>query len=112
MEEVVAVAVETTNGPCYFMTWGRIQHAVDAEPVEAIVLAAAVGFATPGTPVSARLCDSLQEVAQTPLFHELFFGFCNRPIPDGRRYEQWRKRMDARMRSGREISYLGPWGRS
>ena len=110
MEDIVAVALSTTEGNvCYFVTWGRIQDPVDPEPLERVILKVADHFAIPGTPVSARLCDSLQDAREAPLFHEALFGFAQQPIPFGSGYEKWRRRMDKRMRSGKEVYFAGPF---
>ena len=109
MEDLVAVELTTTEGPvCYFVTWGRIQHAVDREPLEKLVLKVAGHFAVPGTPASARLCDSLQEAREAPLFYEALFSFARQRIPFGSGYEKWRRRIDKQMPSGKEIYFAGP----
>lgn len=109
MEDIIAVEVTTDTGTaCYFLTWGRIQDTVNPDPVAAVVLSVADRFATPGAPASARVCLTLQEAASAPWFYEYFFGFCQRPIPYGKKYGQWRKRMDKRMRAGKEIAFAGP----
>ena|SRR5437764_6402405 len=111
MEDIVAVAISTDAGAvCYFLTWGRIQDAVDPGPLEAVVLANARRFAMPGEPVSARICRTLQEAAGAPWFYEYFFKFCQRPIPFGPKYKKWRKRIKRRMETGREIAFIGPGG--
>lgn len=111
MEDVVAVEVVTDTGAaCYFVTWGRIQDGVDGTDLESIVLErAAKGWATPGRPVSARLCLSLREARDAPCFYEALVDFASRS-----RYEsveegdaERRTRLDRAMRSGRELYYLG-----
>lgn len=111
MEDVVAVEVVTDTGErCYFVTWGRIQSAVDGSELEAIVLERAVkGWDTPGRPVSARLCLLLSEARDAPFFYEALVDFAARP-----RYESVDEsdadrcaRLDTAMRSGRELYYLG-----
>lgn len=110
MEDIVAVAVTTDTGAVtYFLTWGRIQHPVDREPLADLVLSVASRFMTPGAPVSARVCDSLQEASSAPSFYEYFFTFCQRPIPFGDGYESWRAEVDQRMRAGKEIAGIGPY---
>ena len=110
MEDIVAVAVTTDLGRvCYFLTWGRIQDAVDPGPVEEIVLRVAASHRTPGRPVSAEMCFSLQEASSAPYFYEYFLGFCQKRIPFGRSYRRWRRTMDRRMRDGHEIASVGPF---
>jgi hypothetical protein len=101
MEDIVAVAITTDTGTvCYALTWGRIQDTVDPTALEAVVLANARRFGTPGTPVSAKLCGTLQEAAGAPWFYENFFDFCQNPIPFGPKYKKWRKRIRRRMEAG------------
>jgi hypothetical protein len=69
-------------------------------------------FAIGGTAASARLCDSLQEARDAPYFFEAVIAFAHRPIPFGPGYEAWRRRLLRRMRDGKEICFLGPWGSS
>jgi hypothetical protein len=110
MDDIIAVAVTTdTDHVCFFVTWGRIQDAVDPKQVEAIVLKAAGGFATPGRPVSARVCHSLQEASATPYFHEAMFSMGQTKIPFGiDTYKPWRQEIDTAMRAGKQIRFVGP----
>lgn len=110
MEDLVAVAVTTAEGPvAFFVTWGRIQDATDPEPLEALILDVAGHFALPGTPVSARLCPSLQNARDAPLFYEALFSFAQKPIPFGTGYGKWRRKTDQLMRQGKEIFAVGPF---
>ncbi len=71
VEDVVAVAVDVDDGTTrFFITWGRIQSTVDPQPLEELVLRHAAGFDLGGTPVRARLCDTLQEARNEPYFFE------------------------------------------
>lgn len=111
MDDVVAVEVELADGGRrYFVTWGRIQATVDPEPLCELVLSHARHVSLRGEPVSARLCDTLREAAESaeaPYFYECFFGLCQRPIPFGERYQEWTAAMDEAMRRGKEIAYCG-----
>jgi hypothetical protein len=110
VEDIVAVEVTTNSGgTCYFLTWGRIQDRVDPGPLEALIMSVVSKFKTPGTPVQARLCGSLQEARDAPHFYECFFSFCQNPIPFGDGYDDWQRRMDERMRAGYEIAAIGPY---
>jgi hypothetical protein len=109
MEDIIAVELTTTEGDvCYFVTWGRIQSAVEPEPIESLILKEAHRFAVRGTPAKARLCWSLQDARDAPYFYEALFYFCQQPIPFGPGYRKWRKRMDGRMRRGHELWFIGP----
>jgi hypothetical protein len=113
MEDVVAVALTSTDGSvCYFVTWGRVQDAVDPRPLENLILTVADQFAIPGTPVSARLCDSLQDAREAPLFYEALFDFAQKPIPFGSGHEKWRRQTEKQMRRGKEIYFAGPFRQS
>jgi hypothetical protein len=111
MDDLVAVEVRLADGGRrYFVTWGRIQDAVDPEPLCEVVLSAARHVSLRGDPVSARVCETLREAAdsaEAPYFWECFFTFCQRPIPFGENYGEWRAAMDEAMRRGKEIAYCG-----
>jgi hypothetical protein len=110
MEDLVAVQLTTVEGPvCYFITWGRIQDAVDPEPLEKLILEVADHFGLPGSPASARVCRSLQDAREAPLFYEALFAFAQKPIPFGSGYTKWRRRVDKLMRQGEEIYAVGPF---
>ncbi len=108
MEDVVAVAVRLDDGTeRYFITWGRLQHAVDPHPLASLVLRHAHGFALGGTPVGARVCWSLWEARDAPYFYEGLTEFAREPIPDGRRYTKWKTRKIRALEAGKEIYYCG-----
>jgi hypothetical protein len=110
MEDLVAVELSTLEGPvCYFITWGRIQDPVDPVPLEQLLLSVADHFALPGTPMSARLCESLQDAKEAPFFYEALFDFAQKPMPFGPGYQKWRRRTDKLMRHGKEIYAVGPF---
>ncbi len=111
MEDIIAVEVTTEDGHrAYFMTWGRIQDAVDPEPIERLMLKVADKFALGGVASSARLCDSLREARDAPYFYEALIAFAHQPIPFGPDYAKWRRRLQRRMRNGKDIYFMGPWG--
>lgn len=121
MDDVVAVEVELEDGgKRYFLTWGRIQAAVDSSPVSALVLRHAQHFSLGGEPVRARLCLWLREAAESdsaPYFYEAYLSFAQEQIPFGDGYEDWRQERALAMESGKEIFYCGnpnqvPPGRS
>ena len=111
MEDVIAIEVRLADGGArYFLTWGRIQHSVDTEPVCALVMRAAPSFSLQGKPISARVCDSLREAAESnsaPYFYEGLLRFCQRPIPFGDSYEQWRAQTAQAMADGKALYYCG-----
>lgn len=110
VEDIVAVELTTTDGHvCYFITWGRIQSPVKPEPLEKLICNVAPHFAVGGMPAKARLCLSLQDAREAPYFYEALLSFAQQPIPFGPDYEKWRRRINRRMRQGREIYFLGPY---
>jgi hypothetical protein len=88
MDDVVAVEVRLADGDLrYFLTWGRIQHAVDRQPLCDLVLQASRSFSLGGLPISARICTTLREAtesANAPYFYECYLSFCHKPVPAGR----------------------------
>ena len=108
MEDLVAVAVELDTGDVrYFITWGRIQHPVDPKPLAHLILEQSHRFALGGNALTARVCTTLQEAAQQPLFYEALFTFAQRAIPFGPDYAQWREDINVRMHEGKELYLLG-----
>ncbi len=111
MDDLVAVEVCLADGDVrYFLTWGRIQDSVDPDPLCDVVLHASSSFSLGAAPVSARVCTTLREAAQSPnapYFYECFLSFCHKPVPGDDDYEAWRTATDLAMRAGREISYCG-----
>jgi len=105
VEDVVAVEVRLKGGgKRYFMTWGRVQEAVDGSALESIVLDQCPTFDLGGVAVKARLCDTLQDASREPYFFEALVYFSQqRPS----RTETWRTSMDRKMRRGKELYYLG-----
>jgi hypothetical protein len=110
MDNVVAVRVELTNGERrYFVTWGRIQDTVDPQPVETLVLRHSRAFSLGGEVMSAKVCPSLREAADSssaPYFFECLLMF-SAQVPVGDGYETWRKEREIAMEGGREIAYCG-----
>lgn len=107
MEDIVAVRVELADGrSCYYLTWGRIQHPVDTEPLETLMLRHAQGQLAKHRPVEAHV-TRLAEASEAPWFFECFFGMAQKPIPFGPDYQAWRRKTNRRMREGRDIWFLG-----
>jgi len=114
MDDVIAIEVRLANGdPRYFLTWGRIQDSVDTGPVCELVLHASSSVSLGADPISARICSTLREAAQSPnapYFYECFLTFCHKPIPYGEGYQAWRTATDLAMRAGKDICYCGTPG--
>ena len=108
MEDVVALALELDSGETrYVITWGRIQSAVQAEPLEKLVRTQAHRFALGGELASVRLCRSLQAARDEPYFFEALISFAMQPIPFGDEYPDWRSERAANMAAGKELYFLG-----
>jgi hypothetical protein len=108
VNDIVAVAVELASGrKRYYMTWGRIQHPSELEPLAQLVLRYCVRDNLEESPLKASVCRTLQEASHAPYFYEAFFSFCQKSIPVGDQYEVWRRAMDERMQCGEEIYDLG-----
>lgn len=108
VEKVVVVAVELADGAeRFFLTWGRIQDAIDDRPLAELVLRHAVAYDLGGSPVSARVCRSLQEARDQPYFFEALFDFANEGIPSGPDFDDWRNAVARDMEQGKHLWYLG-----
>jgi Nickel insertion protein len=108
MDHLVAIAVELEGGARrFYMTWGRIQHAVDPEPLEQLVLRYCMRNDLGGNPLKARMCQTLQEASHAPFFYEALFSFSQTHIPFGDHYKAWRSELNERMQRGEELYYLG-----
>ena len=109
MEDIVAVEVITpTGGPHFIVTFGRIQHRVDPSELEAIVLGNVSKFGL-GHATAVRVCGSLQEAREAPYFFEALIDY-GAEMAAARSTEDvagWRERIDAEMRTGRHLCYLG-----
>jgi rod shape determining protein RodA len=106
---LVLVAGATINGA---HAWLRLGGGFELQPSEFAKLGLIVGMAVMlgGEPVSARLCGSVREAAESgsaPCFFESFLWFASRPIPFGGDYGAWRVERAEAMAAGREISYCG-----
>jgi hypothetical protein len=111
VDEVIAVAVRLADGrQRYFLTWGRIQAAIDPEPVCALVLRFSGSCSLGGAPVSARLCATVREAADSPdapYFYEAFFALASHPPPADAGYPAWKAGVAERMETGQDIWYCG-----
>jgi hypothetical protein len=108
VDHLVAIAVELVSGAKrFYMTWGRIQHPVDSEPLEQLVLRYCLQHDLGGDPLKARMCRTLLEASHAPYFYEALFSFSQTHIPFGDQYEAWRSALNERMQHGEELYYLG-----
>jgi hypothetical protein len=103
MDDWVAVEVKTDSGCTgFFVTWGRIQDAVDPRPLEELTLRVATRFSIGGRPMTARVCANLREAAAEPDFYEALLTFAQKPIPYGAGHNDWRREKAKTMEEGQE----------
>lgn len=109
MEKLVAVAIRTDTGvESYFLTWGRLHHAVDPRPLVHAVLSVADKFSIGGAPQSGRLCVSLQEAAGATYFYEQYFEMTLEVIPTSPSdYSAWKRGKMASITEGSDIFFAG-----
>jgi hypothetical protein len=108
VEDIVAVRATLETGEArYFLTWGRVMDAVDPGPIEKAVRNYCNHVDLGGKPISVELCDSLQMAAGERYFYEHFFKMTQKKIPVGPEYSAWAAEVANKIRSGREIYYLG-----
>jgi hypothetical protein len=108
VEDVVAVAVRLEDGAeRFFVTWGRIQDAVDPQPLARLVLQQAKRVDLGGAARRGAVCWSLAEARDAPHFYDALVQFASCSISKGTDYEEWRLRMGEEMEAGRHIYYLG-----
>jgi len=111
MDDIVAIRATMENGEStYFMTYGRVHSNTDPKEIENLVLKFAPQFKTPSPVVTTEVCRSMSEATSAPLFFEGFFYFCQKVIPDGQEYFEWKRTTRTRLAEGRDIFALGPFG--
>lgn len=86
MKDVMAVEVTLADrGKRYFLTYRRRSDSADPEPVCKLVLGYAKFCSTGGEPVSARICETLRQAAdsaEAPYFYEVFLHLASAEEPD------------------------------
>lgn len=108
MDDIVAIRVSLGEaGSAYFLTWGRTFDAVDAGPLEELVLAHARTTCDFSDAIEARLCDTLHDAANEPYFYECFFDMCGRRAGADCDWHAWREARRIEQERHREIWLLG-----
>ena len=108
MDDVIAIRVrDSKRRNFFFVTWGRVFHAIDSGPIENVVRCNASKFGI--TKVnSVSVCDNLGEASSAHYFYEALLHMSREKIPFGKRtYEPWRKKMAKRLTSGKELYFCG-----
>lgn len=109
MDTIVAVrASSPAHGGVYFLTWGRVQDAVDTAGIERVVSDYVVRSTDLRDVEQIEVCASLGEAANAPFFFESFFDMSQRRRPEkGWQLALWRRRTAKRMARGQDIWFLG-----
>jgi hypothetical protein len=107
MENIILIKVADQNKrKYYFLTWGRIFDRIDADLYSTIIRPHLTKFGIESA-ISFEVCNSLQEGAKAQYFYENFFMMCQSKIPFGKKYNAWQKSMVKKIKSGKEIYFLG-----
>ncbi len=110
VDSIIAVRVTLDSGSGrYFLTWGDLESNRSwPGDIERAVLRASRGFALRGTPVAARVCDSLQDASGERYFYESLFAMQHQmPAIAARRFTAWADAKTAAVLRGEELYYLG-----
>jgi hypothetical protein len=110
MDSIIAVRITVASGRHrYFLTWGRLGGGNDPWPgdIERAILKALKRWALHGEPVSATVCDSLQEASGERYFYERLSQMQHALPPVGKRYLAWATRMTAAVLRGEQLYYCG-----
>ena len=110
MDSIIAVRVRLDSGADrYFLTWGDLgSNRRWPGDIERAVLKASVGYALRGTPVDARVCDSLQAASGERYFYECLMAMQQKmPAAAGKKFTVWAGEMTAAVLRGEELYYLG-----
>lgn len=107
MDNIVAIKITDKVGkPHYLLTWGRIFDAVDPQSLFEVLQPHLVSFGLSDF-TGIKLCRSLKEASDQPYFYEALFSISQHKIHFGKNYPKWKKKRERKMKSGKEIYYLG-----
>jgi hypothetical protein len=110
VDSIVAVRVRLDSGADrYFLTWGNLgANRCWPGDIERAVLRASVHFALGGTPVDARVCDTLQAASGERYFYECLIAMQQQmPAAARKKFTAWADKMTAAVLRGGELYYLG-----
>ena len=110
VDSIVAVRVRLDSGvDRYFLTWGDLgSNRCWPGDIERAVLRASVCFALGGTPVDARVCDTLQAASGERYFYEGLVAMQQQmPAAASKKFTAWTDKMTAAVLRGEELYYLG-----
>lgn len=107
MNDIIAVKVkDKTNKIHYFLTWGRIFDNVNNSETIKVLKPRLTKFGIKNIE-SIKICSSLEEASKAKYFYENFFLMCQKKIPFGSRYANWKKEICRKIKAGKEIYFLG-----
>jgi len=107
VDDIVAIKVtDSRRRKHYFLTWGRVFHRIDPEP---LITAIKPHLRTYGIEKVRRVdvCNSLQEASRERYFFEALFHMSAQGVPFGKTYTKWKSIQKKRIQQGKEIHYLG-----
>jgi len=110
VDSIIAVRVTLGSGENrYFLTWGDLgSNRAWPGDIERAVLTASARWAVGGTPVAARVCDSLQDASGERYFYECLIRMQQEmPAATGRKFATWADVMTAAVLRGEELHFLG-----
>jgi hypothetical protein len=110
VDSLIAVRVRLDSGADrYFLTWGDLgSNRSWPGDIERAVLEASARWAVGGTPVAARVCDSLQEASGERYFYECLTGMqLMIPAAGSRKFATWAAEMTSAVLRGEELCFLG-----
>jgi hypothetical protein len=110
VDSIIAVRVRLDSGvDRYFLTWGDLgSNRCWPGDIERAVLRASVCFALGGTPVDARVCDTLQAASGERYFYECLVTMQQQmPAAARKKFTAWVDKMTAAVLLGEELYYLG-----
>jgi hypothetical protein len=110
VDSIIAVRVRLDSGADrYFLTWGDVgANRCWPGDIERAVLKASVHFALGGTPVDARVCDTLQAASGERYFYECLIAMQQQmPAAARKKFAAWADKMTAAVLRGGELYYLG-----
>jgi hypothetical protein len=110
VDSIIAVRVRLSSGADrYFLTWGDLgSNRQWPGDIERAVLKASVGFALDGTPVDARVSDTLQAASGERYFYEGLVAMQQQmPAAGGKKFTAWADEMTTAVLRGEQLYYLG-----
>jgi hypothetical protein len=110
VDSIIAVRVRLSSGmDRYFLTWGDLgSNRPWPGDIERAVLRASVGFALGGTPVDARVSDTLQAASGERYFYECLITMQRKmPAVGGKKFTAWTDEMTTAVLRGEQLYYLG-----